>query len=206
LLGEIAAVIGMWLAPSVNAERVRGLLTALAYARGGGITDRLWLRIAAAFGYQASQTELETLRDSAAADFLLQSSHEQDGTITRLYHQALIDQLLALFKTECLATADLFSHRRRRPRTRDSQQRRTKAANQRAKGGANFLIELRRIGHTLVASLGASTRELMHRMGHPILSKSALAARQHVITSNVVRLIDSASPCQGGGCARGRRR
>lgn len=71
----------MWLAPSVNAERVRRLLTALAYARGGGITDRLWPRIAAAFGYQASQTELETLRDSAAADFLLQSSHEQDGTI-----------------------------------------------------------------------------------------------------------------------------
>jgi hypothetical protein len=38
--------------------------------------------------------------------------------------------------------------------------------------------DLRQTGNTLAASSGASTRELMHRMGHPNCSKRALAGTE----------------------------
>ncbi|MEV4706118.1 hypothetical protein [Actinoplanes sp. NPDC049316] len=74
--------------------RVRGLLTVLAYARGTGLDDRLWLRFAEALDVPVSTADLEQLRDSPAADYLLQSNRDRDGTpVTRLFHQALADEL-----------------------------------------------------------------------------------------------------------------
>jgi WD40 repeat protein len=73
--------------------RIKGLLTAIAYARGAGITDRRWIRFAAALGYHADQALLDSLRESAAADYLLQLTDEIGERIVRLFHQALVDQL-----------------------------------------------------------------------------------------------------------------
>ena len=80
--------------PEADRPGVRGMLTALAHARGAGITDRLWLMFCRALGYGADQTALDTLRDTSAADFLLQTTSEGDELNSRLYHQALVDQLL----------------------------------------------------------------------------------------------------------------
>ncbi|MFJ1961844.1 trypsin-like peptidase domain-containing protein [Streptomyces massasporeus] len=75
--------------------RVRGLLTALAYARGPGIDQRLWLAFATGLGYHVNIEDLDELHDSPAADYLLESSSADDGTpITRLFHQALTDEVL----------------------------------------------------------------------------------------------------------------
>jgi WD40 repeat protein/V8-like Glu-specific endopeptidase len=74
----------------------KGLLTALAFARGAGISDGLWLRFARALGYTAAgQVDLDVLRDTAAADYLLQSVDQQSGQVARLFHQALVDELLS---------------------------------------------------------------------------------------------------------------
>jgi hypothetical protein len=75
--------------------RIRGLLLALAYARGDGVDDPLWLAFAAALGYPAGTEDLDWLRDSAAADYLLQNVPDTAGPVTRLFHQALNDELLA---------------------------------------------------------------------------------------------------------------
>ncbi len=74
--------------------RVRGILIALAHARGAGISDHMWQRFSSALGYSADQAALDALRDSTAADYLLQTTTEDNETVSRLYHQALIDQLL----------------------------------------------------------------------------------------------------------------
>ncbi|WP_432246638.1 trypsin-like peptidase domain-containing protein [Streptomyces sanyensis] len=75
--------------------RVRGLLTALAYARGTGIDDQLWLDFASALRYTASTEDIDELRDSPAADYLLQATPTDNGApVTRLFHQALVDELL----------------------------------------------------------------------------------------------------------------
>jgi hypothetical protein len=78
-------------------ERDRALLTALAYARGAGLDDPTWLGFAAALGYQATVADLDVLRRSAAADYLLQAITTESGArpVTRLFHQALADELLA---------------------------------------------------------------------------------------------------------------
>jgi V8-like Glu-specific endopeptidase len=83
--------------PDQRRERDRGLLTALAYARGTGLDDPAWLAFAAALGYSASVADLDTLRRSAAADYLLQTTTAERGArpVTRLFHQALTDELLA---------------------------------------------------------------------------------------------------------------
>jgi WD40 repeat protein len=81
--------------PPATVVRTRGLLTALAYARGDGIDDRTWLRFAAALGYPAAIVDLDELRDSTAADYLLQTAVIGAAPATRLFHQALTDQLLA---------------------------------------------------------------------------------------------------------------
>ena len=71
------------------------LLTALAYARGTGTNDDLWLRLTRSLGYtDVSQYDIDQLRRSNGADYLLQTVTEHDGTTVRLFHQALIDELL----------------------------------------------------------------------------------------------------------------
>jgi hypothetical protein len=77
-------------------ERDRGLLTTLAYARGAGLDDPGWLAFVAALGYSASAADLDALRRSPAAGYLLQTTTTERGDrpITRLFHQALADELL----------------------------------------------------------------------------------------------------------------
>ncbi|MFF4402464.1 trypsin-like peptidase domain-containing protein [Streptomyces sp. NPDC001480] len=75
--------------------RVRGLLTALGYGRGTGIDDRLWLDFAAALGYTASLEDIDELHHSSASDFLIQATDtDEGGPVSRLFHQALADELL----------------------------------------------------------------------------------------------------------------
>ena len=81
--------------PEPDKARTRGLLTALAYARGTGIHDKLWLAFAAALGYPTEMLDLDRLRASTAADYLLQTVAETTAPATRLFHQALADELLA---------------------------------------------------------------------------------------------------------------
>jgi WD40 repeat protein len=72
----------------------RGLLTALAYGRGTGLDDNRWLTFATVLGYAANGKDLDILRYSQAADYLLQTSVAGSGLVTSLFHQALIDELL----------------------------------------------------------------------------------------------------------------
>ncbi len=83
--------------PDQRRERDRGLLAALAYARGAGLDDPAWLAFAAALGYNARVADLDALRRSPAADYLLQTTTTKRGArpVTRLFHQALTDELLA---------------------------------------------------------------------------------------------------------------
>jgi WD40 repeat protein/V8-like Glu-specific endopeptidase len=83
--------------PDQRRERDRGLLTALAYARGAGVDAQAWLAFAASLGYDASVADLDALRRSPAADYLLQTTRTERGArpVTRLFHQSLTDELLA---------------------------------------------------------------------------------------------------------------
>ena len=83
--------------PDHRRDRDRELLTALAYARGAGLADPAWLAFTAALGYSATVADLDALRRSPAADCLLQTTTtERDARpVTRLFHQALTDELLA---------------------------------------------------------------------------------------------------------------
>ena len=83
--------------PEQRRERDRGLLTALAYARGAGLDDPGWVAFAATLGYDATVSDLDVLRRSQAADYLLQTTATDHGArpVTRLFHQALTDELLA---------------------------------------------------------------------------------------------------------------
>ena len=83
--------------PEQRRDRDRELLTALGYARGAGLDDPAWLAFGAALGYSASVADLDALRRSPAADYLLQATTPERGArrITRLFHQALTDELLA---------------------------------------------------------------------------------------------------------------
>ena len=82
--------------PDQRQERDRELLTALAYARGTGLDDPDWLAFAAALGYDARVADLDALRRSPAADYLLQTTTTERGArpVSRLFHQALTDELL----------------------------------------------------------------------------------------------------------------
>jgi V8-like Glu-specific endopeptidase len=86
--------------PAREKANTRALLTALAFARGSGVGDGLWLRFAHALGCtEVGKVDLDVLRDITAADYLLQtasdqSAGEQAGSVARLFHQALIDELL----------------------------------------------------------------------------------------------------------------
>ena len=83
--------------PEQRPERDRELLTALAYARGAGLDNTTWLAFTSALGYDARVIDLDTLRRSPAADYLLQTTTAERGArpVTRLFHQALADELLA---------------------------------------------------------------------------------------------------------------
>jgi WD40 repeat protein/V8-like Glu-specific endopeptidase len=83
--------------PEESREQVRALLTALAYARGAGLDDPNWLAFARALRYSATVLDLDILRRSRAADYLLQTTTTERGArpVTRLFHQALSDELLA---------------------------------------------------------------------------------------------------------------
>ena len=83
--------------PEQRRESDRGLLAALAYARGTGLDDPYWLAFAQALGYPATVLEVDILRRSHAADYLLQTTRTDCGArpVTRLFHQALTDELLA---------------------------------------------------------------------------------------------------------------
>ena len=82
--------------PERRKRREAGLLMALAYGRGAGLDDKRWLAFTRALGYEEVTTEdLAELKGSAAADYLLESSTEPDELVTRLFHQALADELVA---------------------------------------------------------------------------------------------------------------
>ena len=81
--------------PEERRERVRVLVTALAYARGAGLDDSTWLAFVHALGYSATALDLDVLRRSRAADYVIQSAFDSDAEpISRLFHQALVDELL----------------------------------------------------------------------------------------------------------------
>jgi WD40 repeat protein len=80
--------------PEPRGVLVRGLLTALAYARGPGVGNRLWILFSAALGYSVTTQDLDLLRSGAAADYLLQTIGTGQQRVVRLFHQALADELL----------------------------------------------------------------------------------------------------------------
>jgi WD40 repeat protein len=72
-----------------------GLLTALAYGRGAGLDDQRWLAFTRALGdTDVTIADLAELKASAAADYLLEGSTEAGEQVTRLFHQALADELI----------------------------------------------------------------------------------------------------------------
>jgi WD40 repeat protein len=80
--------------PESQQPSTRTLLTALAYARGGGINDHTWMAFSEALGYPASTADLDRLRTSIGADYLVQTITDGEEPVTRLFHQALVDELL----------------------------------------------------------------------------------------------------------------
>jgi WD40 repeat protein len=75
-------------------QKILGLLVALAYAEGSGLTDDRWRAFTEALGYaRPSLEDLDALRASGAADYLLQTTGGDSGRTTRLFHQALADHL-----------------------------------------------------------------------------------------------------------------
>lgn len=77
-------------------RRNRALLTALAYGRGSGLDDARWIAFATGLGLAASVSaaDLSSLRASPAADYLIEARSEGTTVVTRLFHQALGDQLV----------------------------------------------------------------------------------------------------------------
>jgi hypothetical protein len=103
--------------PEVRRAEVRALLVALAYSRGRGLDDETWLAFATALGYPVIVADLDRLRDSAAADYLLEAVRAADGSITvRLYHQALADELVASRRNRA-SDEDVLLDALRRPGT-----------------------------------------------------------------------------------------
>lgn len=94
--GSIPSHLGDALRASLErlATHERAVLSVLAYARGSGVSDRLWLSFAAALGYAATVEDLDRLRASPAVDLLLRSTDDSAGSGTGLFHQALNDEIL----------------------------------------------------------------------------------------------------------------
>ena len=62
--------------PGRRRESDRGLLTALAYARGAGLDDPAWLAFVAALGYSATVADLDALRQQAAVCLLVETARQ----------------------------------------------------------------------------------------------------------------------------------
>lgn len=92
---SVGGALDRFLSARADGHQLRGLLVALAYASGSGIDDSTWRAFAEVLGYPVTQAALDELRDSAVADYLLQTTTEQHGLVCRLFHQALVDHLLA---------------------------------------------------------------------------------------------------------------
>lgn len=94
---KVGEAIGKYLEqlPEHKRSNIRALLTVLAYARGDGIDDRTWMSFAGALGYPIGLLDLDQLRAGTAADYLLETVPDDDSPLTRLFHQALADELLA---------------------------------------------------------------------------------------------------------------
>ena len=81
--------------------RDRDLLSALAYARGHGFSDDQWLTVTEVIFGPATRQDLRVLRDSPAADYLLTTEESMGGRlVTRLFHQALVDELVRANKDD----------------------------------------------------------------------------------------------------------
>ena len=97
-VGEVLSKYLDGLPDEERQQRVRMLLTVLAYARGAGLDDPTWLAFAKALRYPAKRQDLDFLRSSGGSDYLLQTiAAERDAPrVTRLFHQALADELLVI--------------------------------------------------------------------------------------------------------------
>lgn len=74
--------------------RIKGLLVALAYGRGSGLTDARWLKFAHALGWSSlTQGDIDELRQTAGADYLLEDVLKDGRPLTGLFHRALADHL-----------------------------------------------------------------------------------------------------------------
>ncbi|WP_405219700.1 WD40 repeat domain-containing protein [Agrococcus sp. Ld7] len=69
------------------------LLTALALAKGNGISIAQWQRFSAALGVPISEEGLESFSKSRASNYLIASSGESGEQRIQLFHQALADEL-----------------------------------------------------------------------------------------------------------------
>jgi hypothetical protein len=80
--------------PSGRRQSTVTILVALAYAEGAGLTDDRWRAFTEALGYaRPSLEDLDALRTTGAADYLLQTTAAGSERTTRLFHQALADHL-----------------------------------------------------------------------------------------------------------------
>jgi hypothetical protein len=95
LAASIGSALDAFLDGHGTGDLLRGALTALAYAPAGGFNDHAWQAAASALGYPLDQPGLDRIRRGNVADYLLQTTTDTDGVVTRLFHQALVDQLLA---------------------------------------------------------------------------------------------------------------
>ncbi len=93
LPASVGGALDQFLDSRLDGAQLRGVLTALAYAEGTGMDEHTWLTLTGALGYPATQADLDALRATRIADYLLQSATEADGRVIRLFHQALADQL-----------------------------------------------------------------------------------------------------------------
>ncbi|MGQ4616331.1 trypsin-like peptidase domain-containing protein [Nocardia sp. R7R-8] len=75
--------------------RVGGLLVALSYGRGSGLTDARWISFAHALGWShLDSADIEELRRSSIADYLLERVEKDGRLLTGLFHRSLSDHLL----------------------------------------------------------------------------------------------------------------
>ncbi|WP_280471550.1 trypsin-like peptidase domain-containing protein [Nocardia cyriacigeorgica] len=92
----IAEVLDKVLHRLSDSERTRvwGLLVALAYGRGSGLTDARWISFAHALGWaRAHQSDIDELRHGPIADYLLERVEKGGRLLTGLFHRSLTDYL-----------------------------------------------------------------------------------------------------------------
>lgn len=75
-------------------RRVRTMMKALAYARGLGISEDRWIQFTKHLGYQIDVEDIDYVRDSSGADYLIQTDTVGGERTIRLFHKALVDELL----------------------------------------------------------------------------------------------------------------